>query len=130
MPKFQTIKIPAEAKGRLDEIRANLARRLGSGVSIAQATVAAIETLHRIQNDPDLAITSRRQLSELARRISDELSERNAAAVCGAVRELTGLDATVEKSEDGRFYTIRANGGAVILTDSAADLAGRAIVTM
>ena len=129
MAKFQSIKIPAEAKAQLTAIRENLSRRLGSGVSIAQATVAAIETLYRIQNDPDLAITSRRQLAELGHKLAADLNDRNAAAVCGAVRELTGLDAEIERSADGRYYTIRADGRAVILADSAADLSARAEAT-
>ena len=57
MSAFTTVKIPAQCRAQLAEIRDNLARGMGGNVSvsIAQATVAAIDTLHRIQNDPDLA---------------------------------------------------------------------------
>lgn len=123
--KFTTIKIPTEAKARLDAIRDNLARRLGSSVSVAQATVAAIDTLHRLQSDDDFAITSKRALAEFGRKIADECNARNAAAVCGAVRELTGIEPETEVSADGRFYTIRANGKSVIMDATIVDLAGQ-----
>lgn len=122
MAKFTTLRIPADAKARLDAIRDNLASKLGGSVSIAQATVASIDTLYRIQFDDDLAITSRKSLVKVARKIADDLNERNAAAVCGAVRELSGVEPEIEISADGRFYTIRAGDKAVILADSAFDL--------
>ena len=124
--KFTTIKIPAEAKARLDAIREHLAERLGTTVSVAQATVAAIDTLHRLQSDPDFAITKKSVLAEFGRKIADECNARNAAAVCGAVRALTGIEPEMEVSADGRTYTIRADGHSVMLADSAFDLAGQA----
>ena len=122
MPKFSTVKIPADARERLLEIRDHLARRLGGSVSVAQATVASIDTLHRIQNDPDLALTSRKRLVAMARKIADDMNERNADAVCGAVRELTGIEPEIERSANGRYYTIRANGKSVMLADPEFDL--------
>ena len=124
MSAFTTVRIPLEAKARLDALQAHLAGRLGTRVSQAQATVAAIDMLHKLQLDDDLAITSRKQLANLARKIADDCNRRNAAAVCGAVRELTGIEPEMEVSADGKTYTIRADGKAVILADSVLDLAG------
>ena len=125
MPKFSTIKIPGEARERLEAIQAHLAARLSTSVSLAQATVAAIDTLYRLQLDPDFAITSKRTLAEFGRKIADECNARNTAAVCNAIRELTGIEPETEVSADGRFYTIRANGKAVIMDATIVDLAGQ-----
>ena len=123
MAKFITCKIPAEARGKLDDIRNNLARRLGTNISVAQATGAAIDTLHRIQNDPDLAITSRKTLDELTHRIADNMNERIATAVAAAVKDLTGIEAVAERSPSGRAFTVRAGDRKIIFADSAVDLA-------
>ena len=121
-PSFRTIKITSAAHAQLDEIRTHLARRLGAGVSLAQAATAAIETLHRIQLDPDIAITNRATLAELGRQIADRCNANNARAVVGAVTELTGIEPELEVSPDGKYYTIRHGGKAIQLADSVMDL--------
>ena len=125
MSAFTTVKIPAQSRAQLAEIRDNLARGLGGNVSvsIAQATVAAIDTLHRIQNDPDLAITSRKTLDELAHRIASDMNERIATAVAAAVTDLTGIEAIAERSPSGRAFTVRAGEKTIVLADNAVDLA-------
>ena len=123
MPKFVSLKIPAAAREQLDDIRENLGRRLGGPVSAAQAVGAAIDTLHRIQNNPDLAITSKKTLDELAHRIADDTNERIATAVAAAVTDLTGVEAVAERSPSGRAFTVKAGDKKIILADNAVDLA-------
>ena len=123
MAKFATIKIPTDAKERLGEIRDNLASRLGGTVSLAQATVAAIDTLYRIQNDPNLAISNRKTLDELAHRIASDVNERIATAVAAAVTDLTGIEAIAERSPSGRAFTVRVGEKEIIFADTAVDLA-------
>ena len=122
--KFSTVRIPAAVRSQLFKIRDHLAGQLGSTVSMAQATVATIETTYRLFFDPDLAIVSRKDMAGLARRISDECNARNAVVVCGAVSHLTGAEAEIERSDDGRHYTITAGNFSAMLADSAFDLAG------
>ena len=121
MPKFVSLKIPAAARAQLDDIRENLGRRLGGPVSAAQAVGAAINTLHRIQNDPDLAITSKKTRDELAHRIADDVNERIATAVAAAVTDLTGVEAVAERSPSGRAFTVHAGDRKIIFADNAVD---------
>ncbi len=123
MAKFATVKIPTDARERLVEIRDNLARRLGGTVSLAQATTAAIDTLHKIQNDPNFAITNRKTLDELAHRIASDVNERIATAVAAAVTDLTGIEAVAERAPSGRAFTVVAGEKKVIFADTAVDLA-------
>ena len=123
MPKFVSLRIPTTAREQLDNIRENLGRRLGGPVSAAKAVGAAIDTLHRIQNDPDLAITSKKALAEVAHRITDDVNERIATAVAAAVTDLTGIEAIAERSPSGRAFTVKAGDKKIIFADNAVDFA-------
>ena len=123
MPKFVSLKIPVAAREQLDNIRENLSRRLGAPMSAAQAVGAAIDTLHRIQNDPDLAITSKKTLDEVTHRITDDVNERIATAVAAAVTDLTGIKAIAERSPSGRAFTVKAGDKKIIFADNAVDFA-------
>ena len=122
MPKFVSLKIPVAARAQIDDIRENLGRRLGGTVSAAQAVGSAIDMLHRIQNDPDLAITSRKTLDKLAHRIADDTNERIATAVAAAVTDLTGVEAVAERSPSGRAFTVRAGEKTIVFADNSVDL--------
>ena len=123
MSKFVSLKIPVAARAQLDDIRENLGSRLGGTVSAAQAVGAAIDMLHGIQNDPDLAITSRKTLDELAHRIAADMNERLATGVASAVKDLTGIEAVAERSPSGRAFTVRAGEKTIVFADNAVDLA-------
>ena len=122
MGKFSTIRISNEAKARLAEVREHLATQAGTPVSPPTALAVSIDMMHRIQTDNDLAILSRKQMLGVAHRIGTVLNKRNAEAVCALVRELTGIEPEIVASHDGRTYTIRLDGKAVVLADAAGDL--------